>query len=298
MTELEDVLKFIEKVEHQNVAKSAYEIANILRGYTKKSYTSEFWSAATGYKQGYIEGEFQGKLHRENIILSGEPTDFGHFIAALSDQINCSGIHLSDLTSWTADHTSWAGDIASAIIAFYSDQGNTQFKDLEDALNKLASDSDYTADIAAYVVGESINFGRNTSVPKEIYRYNTIPYSENVRTFIRKRFRGRIEGSLLKNPAEVEAEIRRAVSTYIRLYPASDLFKSVKDLLKLKPKLEWENPLLPSGVDLLKGSLHFLHHIVDKGGLDGLKFKPYQMPGLSWLGTVSYDVSVSRSKMS
>ncbi|HEY9602181.1 MAG TPA: hypothetical protein V6C85_11260 [Allocoleopsis sp.] len=298
MLELEDALKFIEKVERQNAGKSGYEIANILRGYTKRSYTSEFWSAATGYKQGYIEGEFQGKLNIDNIRLSGEPTDFGHFIAALSDQINCPGIHLSDLTSWTADHTSWAGDIASAIIAFYSDQGNTQFINLEDAFNKLASDSDYTADIAAYVVGEAINSGRNTSVSKEIYRYNTIPYSENVRTFIKKRFRGRIEGNFLNNPTEVEAEIRRAVSTYIRLYPTSNLFKSVKDLLKLQPKLEWENPLLPSGADLLKGSLHFLHHVVEKGGLEDLKFKPYQMPGLPWLGTVSYDVSVSRANMS
>lgn len=294
MAELEDVLKFIEKVERQNAGKSAYEIANILRGYTKKSYTSEFWSAATGYKQGYIEGEFQGKLNRDNIILSDEPTDFGHFIAALSDQINRPGVHLSDLTSWTADHTSWAGDIASAIIAFYSDQGKTQFKNLEEALNKLASDSDYTADIAAYVVGEAINSGRNTSVSKEIYHYNATAYSQNVRTFIKKRFRGKIEGNLLKNPADVEAEIRRAVSTYIRLYPASDLFKSVKDLLKLQPKLEWENPLLPSGADLLKGSLHFLYYIVEKGGLEGLRFKPYQMPGLPWLGRVSYDVSVSR----
>lgn len=294
MTELEEALKFIEKVERQNAEKSGYEIANILRGYTKKSYTSEFWSAATGYKQGYIEGEFQGTLNKDNLMLSSEPTDFGHFIAALSDQINRPGVHLSDLTSWTADHTSWAGDIASAILAFYSDPGRAQFKNLEEALNKLASDSDYTANIAAYVVGESINSGKNTSVSKEIYQCNTSTYSQNVRTFIKKRFWGRIEGNLLKNPADVEAEIRRAVSTYIRLYPASDLFRSVKDLLKLQPKLEWENPLLPSGADLLKGSLHFLHHIVEKGGLEALTFKPYQMPGLPWLGRVSYEVSVSR----
>jgi hypothetical protein len=294
MTELEEVLKFIEKIERGNYGKSAYEIANILRGYTKKSYTSQFWSAATGYKQGYIDGEFQGKLNRDNIILSGEATDFGHFIAALSDQINRPGVHLSDLTSWTADHTSWAGDIASAIIVFFSTQATSQFKNLEEALNKLASDSDYTADIAAYVVGATINSDSNTLISKAIARYNETTYSENVRTFIKKRFRGRIEGNLLKNPADVEAEIRKSVSTYIRLYPASDLFKSVKDLLKLQPKLEWEDPLLPSGADLLNGSLHFLNHIVKKGGLESFKFKPYQMPGLPWLGTVSYEVTVSR----
>lgn len=292
MSELEEALKLIDKIERENLGKSTYEIANKLRGYTKKGYTTPLWSTATSYNQKYIEGEFQGKLNKDGLVLSGKRTDFGHFIASLSDQINQPRANWSDLTSWTGDHTSWAGDIASAIIVYRSKSDNIEVKSLEEALNKFASDSDYTADIAAYVVGEMINSGSKTSISKAIYQYNASPYSENVKTFIKQRFRGIIEGNKLKNPADVEAEIRRPVSTYLRLSPAADLFKEVKDLLKLKPKLELENTILPSGADLLKGSLHFLTHIVKEGGLDSLKFKPYQMPGMPWLGTVNYEVGV------
>ena len=50
---------------------------------------------------------------------------------------------------------------------------------------------------------------------------------------------------------------------------------------------------LPSGVDLLQGSRHFLSHLVREGGLDDLRFKPYQMPGMPCVGTVNYSVTVS-----
>jgi hypothetical protein len=293
MSELEEALRFIEKIERENSGKSAYEIANKLRGYTKKRYTTQLWSTATGYNQEYIEGEFKGKLNKEQLLLSGKITDFGHFIAALSDQINQPGVNWSDLTSWTGDHTAWAGDIASAIILYYSNQDNIAVTPLKEALNRLASESDYTADIAAYVVGAMINSSRQASISKAIYHYNSTSYLGNVRTFIKQRFRGIIEGNKLKNPADVEAEIRRSVSTFIRLSPASDLFKSVKNLLQLQPKLESENKTEPSGADLLQGSLHFLTHMVKEGGLDSLKFKPYQMPGIPWLGTVNYEVTVS-----
>jgi hypothetical protein len=294
MSELEEVLKFIEKIERENAGKSPYEIANKLRGYTKKQYTTKLWSTATGYKQEYIDGEFKGILNQEGLVLSGESTDFGHFIAALSDQINQPGVTWSDLTSWTGDHTSWAGDIASAIVVYRSKHDNIEVKTLEEALNKFARDSDYTADIAAYVVGAMINSGSRDSISKAIYQYNAASYSENVKTFIKKRLSGVIEGNTLNNPAEVESEIRRSVSTYIRLSPASDLFKSVKNLVRLQPQLELENTILPTGVDLLQGSLHFLTHMVKEGGLNGFKFKPYQIPGMPWIGTVNYEVSVSR----
>jgi hypothetical protein len=68
----------------------------------------------------------------------------------------------------------------------------------------------------------------------------------------------------------------------------------VKNLVKLQPQLQFENTILPTGVDLLQGSLHFLTHMVKEGGLNGLKFKPYQMPGMPWLGTVNYEVNVSK----
>lgn len=130
------------------------------------------------------------------------------------------------------------------------------------------------------------------SISKSIYDYNSTPYVEHVRTFIRKRLGGAIQGNKLKNPANVEAEIRRAISTFIRSSNAPDIFKTVKNLLNLQPKLELENTTLPSGVDLLQGSLHFLSHLVKEGGLESLRFKPEQMPGMPWMGTVNYDVKV------
>ena len=295
MAELQEALTFIEKIERENSGKSAYEIANKLRGYTKKQYATLFWSTATGYKQEYIEGELQGKLNAQ-LALSIHETDFGHFIAALSDQINQPGVNWSDLTSWTGDHSSWAGDIGSAVIIYRSKYDNIEVKNLNEALDKFASDSDYTADIAAYVVGAMINSGRKASISKTIAQYDSISYSEHIKTFLKKRFAGVIEGNTLKNPANVEAEIRQAISTYIRLSRASDGFKSVKDLVRLQPKIELENTLVPNGTELLQGSLHFLSHMIHKGGLDSLRFKPYQIPGIPWLGTVEYDVTVSNSR--
>lgn len=289
MSELEEALKFIEKIEIYNSGRSAYEIANKLRGYTKPEYTTEMWQLATGYQQKYINGT----LNKEGLVLSRESIDFGHFIASLSDQIYQPGVNWSNLTSWTADHTSWAGDIGSAVIAYRSQFENIHIKSLDEALDKLTPNSDYTADIAAYVVGAMINWRQKPSISKAIIHYSTTSYAENVRTFIEKRFGGIIEGNKLKNPAEVDSEIRRSVSTYIRLYTqASDVFNSVKDILKLQPILEMENTLLPNGADILQGSLHFMSHIVKKGGLDTLKFKPYQLPGVPWLGPVNYEVSV------
>lgn len=294
MSALEEALQFIEKIEHDNAGKSAFEIANKLRGYTKKGYTTPLWNTATGYSQNYVIGEFQEKLNQEELVLSGEVTDFGHFVAALSDQINQPGVNWSDLTSWTGDHTSWAGDIGSAIVVYYDQHNDVNVKNIEDALSKFARDSDYTADIAAYVVGELINSKKQVFISQAIYQYNTTSYAENVRIFLKKRLGGTIEGHKLKNPENVEAEIRRAVSTFIRSSNAPDLFKSVKNLLKLQPKLAMENTTIPNGFDLLQGSLHFLNHIVRKGGLDSLKFKPYQMPGMPWLGTVKYEIKVPR----
>lgn len=290
MSELEEVLKFIEKIEIDNSEKSAYEIANKLRGYTKPGYTTEIWRIATGYDQKYIDGT----LNKEHVVLSNNITDFGHFIASLSDQIYEPGVNWSNLTNWTADHTSWAGDIGSAIIAYRS-KFNNKIVSLDEALDMFASNSDYTADIAAYVVGAMINLRQKSSISQAILDYSANSYSENVKTIIKQRFGGIIEGNKLKNPADVDAAIRRSVATFISLYTkGSDVFKSVKDLLKLQPKLEMENSRISNAADILQGSLHFMSHMVKNGGLDSLKFKPYQLPGAPWLGTVNYEVSVPK----
>ncbi len=290
-SELAAVLQFVEKIEHDQVGKSPYELANLLRGYTKPSYTTLMWSTATGYKQDYIAGEFQGKLN-QTVLLSDEATDFGHLIAALADQINQPGVRWSDLTSWTADHTSWAGDIGSAIATFYEQRDKYQLKTIFDALNRFASDSDHAANIAAYLIGAMINTGEFASISKAIAHYDQQFYPNHVRTFIFKRFGGKITTNQLHNPREVEAEIRRAVSTYIRLSPDSGVFKSIKNLLELKPRMEEENLKQPSGVDLLQGSLHFMTYLTRKGQLDPLQFKPARLPKVPWLGSVGYDVKL------
>ncbi|MBW4487969.1 MAG: hypothetical protein KME12_09275 [Trichocoleus desertorum ATA4-8-CV12] len=289
--DLAAALQFIEKIERANAAQSVYEIANQLRGYTKPSYTTLLWSTATGYKQPYIEGEFKGKLNQE-LLLSGEKTDFGHFIAALADQINQPGVRWSDLTSWTADHTSWAGDMGSAIATFHAQGNNPKIPTVLEALNRYASDSDYAANIAAYVVGVMLNFGKQAVISQAIAHYDAQPYAENIRWFLQERFKGAIAANQLENPAEVEAEIRRAISTYIRLSPDSGLFESVKNLLKLDPQLQREDFQHPNAAELLQGSLHFMTYLVKKAGLEPLKFKPYQLPKVPWLGTVSYEVKV------
>lgn len=289
MSEFEEVLNFIENFEAAKLGKSIYEIANQLRGYTKPEYTTELWRTATGYDPKYIDGS----LDKGQLVLSGEVTDFGHFIAALSDQIKRPVFSWSNFTSLSADHTSWAGDIGSAILAYRFKSSNIQLKTLEEALNKFATNSDYSADIAAYLVGDLLNSGTLKRISQSIHYYHSISYSENVRAFLKKRFGGMIQGNKLKNPAEVDAKIRTAVSTFIQLSTRADWLTSRKALLKLPNQLEAKNWDQLNGVDTLQGSLHFLTHLVQAGNLEGLKFKPYQMPGVPWLGTVSYEVSVS-----
>ncbi|MBD2253522.1 hypothetical protein [Nostoc parmelioides] len=268
MTDLQEILSFIKKIESENLGKSAYEIANLLRGYTKSEYTSKLWTVATGYKQKYMVGEFQGRLNK-HLLLSGEMTDFAHFIASLSDQINQPGIQKSDLTSWTADHTSWAGDIGSAIIFYRSQSDKRNAMTLEKVLMGLASDSDFTANVAAYLVGLMINLDQQTTISQAIFDYDKIQYTEHIKTFISKRFDGIIEGSKLKNSGLIEVEIQKSVSTFMKLYsPASNLYKSVKDLLKFPPQIKWQNKIALNSSDLQIGSQHFLSHLMKYAALE------------------------------
>ncbi|HBE18249.1 MAG TPA: hypothetical protein DEG17_16265 [Cyanobacteria bacterium UBA11149] len=289
MSKLDTILKFIDQIESENPGASAYEIANKLRGYTKRNYTTQLWSIATGYEQEYIEGEWAGKLNIEDLSLSGEITDLGHLIASLSDRINQPGLQLSDLTKWTGDHTSWAGDIGSAIMIYRANSDTKEIQTLGESLNRLAGFSDYTADIAACVIGATINYGKYGLISQAIYQYNLIPYRQHVRTFIQNELGGIIQGNKLNNPAEIEANIAQAVLACIGLSTAPDWVKSFKDLsgLNLK-KMSGTNR-----TDILQASLHFLAHLVKMGGLESLKFKPYRMAGIRWLGNLSQEVIVS-----
>jgi hypothetical protein len=86
---LKDIETALSVIRTYATGDSAYSIANRLRSLTKPAYTTSFWSIATGSNQTFLRGDLDG-----TILLAGEPTDFGHFIAALSDQINQPGLGL------------------------------------------------------------------------------------------------------------------------------------------------------------------------------------------------------------
>ncbi|MBW4538100.1 MAG: hypothetical protein KME43_03025 [Myxacorys chilensis ATA2-1-KO14] len=280
MAELESILKFIETIEQANPGQSVYEIANRLRGYTKPDYTTRGWTIATGYQQSFIDGTLN-----QTVVLAGELTDFGHFIASLSDQVIQPGLNFSE---WTGDHTSWAGDVGSA-IALYQTQSN-KFTNLEEALNRFASDSDYVADVAAFVVGKMVN---ESSISQAIQHYDSSRYSDHVRTFLKTRFALSINGNELKNPAKLEADVRNQVYRYLELSPNTGVLKSLKDVVSQRIGRDVQLERDSLSADLLQGALHFLRHLTKKGELDSLKFKPYKLTQAPWLGTVDYDVTVS-----
>ncbi|NJR50868.1 MAG: uL13 family ribosomal protein [Leptolyngbyaceae cyanobacterium CSU_1_3] len=285
MTDLTRVSQFIATIEQQNPGKSAYEIANILRGYTKPTYTTQMWTIATGFEQSFLEGTLN-----QEVILAGEITDFGHLIASLSDQINQPGLRWSDFTKWTADHTAWAGDIGSAIGIYRTSL--EKFQNLGEALDRFASNSDYTADVAAYLLGAIVNSNVKISLSNLIQQYDSKPLSEQIRLFIKYRFRETIVGNQLKNPGKIEAEIRSCVFAYLELSRDSSILKEMKKIFTPKLRVESEKKETTIGADILQGSLHFLSFLIQKGNLEPIRFKPYQLPQAPWLGTVSYEVTV------
>ncbi len=285
MADLTSVSQFIATIEQQNPGKSVYEIANLLRGYTKPSYTTKLWTIATGFKQAFIEGTLN-----QDITLAGEVTDFGHLIASLSDQINQPGLRWSDFTRWTADHTAWAGDIGSA-IGFYR-TAPEKFKNLGEALDRFASNSDCAADVAAFVMGAISNSNAQIPLSTLILQYDEKSLSEHIRLFIKYRFACVVEGNQLKNPAKLEAEIRSCVFAYLELSPDSGILKFLsKDFIQ-KLKIEWAEKERTIGANVLQGFLHFLALLIQKSGLNPVRFKPYQLPQAPWLRTVQYDVTI------
>jgi hypothetical protein len=270
------LLQFIQAFEQANPSQSPYVIANRLRGYTKPAYTTRSWTAATGYEQAFITGT----LDRE-VLLGGAAADFAHLIAALSDQIAAPGLNWSQLSRWTADGTSWAGDIGSAIAAFRK----TPATPLADWLNRLAGEADYTADVAAWLAGQRINQG--TTLSGAIGGLGSA--SDQARQFLQGRLGGQIQGNRLTNPASVEAAIRRGIFGYMALLPlGTDRARPLQWLgsrFKLMPRADSGSGLS----ELLQGALHFLHFLVVRGNLEPVQFQPYQvaqMPGLGQTGVV------------
>ncbi|MEB3293545.1 MAG: hypothetical protein VKJ24_10325 [Synechococcales bacterium] len=287
MMTLETVLQFIQTFEQTHSDRSPYEIANRLRGHTKSAYTTRSWTLATGFEQAYIDGTLNGDLQ-----WAGETIDFGHCIAALADQINEPGATFSDLTKWTGDHTSWAGDIGSAIATYRRDK--TKFKSLQECLDRFASNSDHAANVVAYLLGHRLNHTANLSLSQALQELQAFPYPDQIRRFLHLRFNTVIQAEAIVDPATLEAEIRKSIHAYLELSPESGWGKFFKSVLSGKPTL----PAQPAtstqteATELLQGSLQFLTYLIRQGNLAPLQFRPYQNPRLPWLGTVRYDVSV------
>lgn len=287
MIPFETVLSFIQTFEQNHPDRSHYEIVNRLRGHTKAAYTTRSWTLSTGFEQAYIDGALNG-----DVLLAGETVDFGHCIAALSDQVNQPGAALSDLTKWTGDHTSWAGDIGSAIVTYRKDK--TQFKSLQECLDRFASDSDHAANVTAYLLGHRLNHTANFSLSQALQELNTLPYPEQIRRFLALRFKTSVQADTIVNPAQLEAEIRKSIHAYLELSPDSGWGKFLKSVISGKPTLPTQSdPTTQSeATDLLQGSLQFLAYVIRKGNLAPVTFRPYQNPRLPWMGTVRYDRSV------
>jgi hypothetical protein len=200
LTSLNQAVQLIEQVEQAHPQATAYEIANRLRGYTKPDYTTQLWTLATGFKQAFIKPNLDG-----SVLLAEEMTDFGHLIAALSDQINQPGIKLSDITQWTADYTSWAGDIGSAIVTYTRQPG--KFSSAMDAFDRFASDPDHAANIAAYVVGYWLNQDPQLTVSEAIRNYHAEDFSSHVISFVTLRF----------GDTDPAPQIRKQIVNYLNL---------------------------------------------------------------------------------
>jgi hypothetical protein len=212
---LKDIETALSMIRTYETGDSAYQISNRLRSLTKPAYNTELWTIATGSKQTFLRGDLDG-----TILLSGEPTDFGHFIAALSDQINQPGLRNSDLTHWTADHTSWSGDLGSAIVTYY--RSPEKFTDLTDALRRFASESDQAANIAAFLIGHSLNI-TGGSISGAIATYHQQSFPQHVQAFRQLRFQG-----------DLPTELRRPIASYLKLASDSGLYGWMKNALKLR----------------------------------------------------------------
>jgi hypothetical protein len=239
-TSLSTALQFIQQVEQNYPSASTYEIANRLRGHTKPAYTTKFWTLATGFKQDFVFPNLDGEM-----ALAGEMTDFGHFIAALSDQINQPGLKLSDLTGWTADHTSWAGDIGSAIVTFCRQPA--QFATVTQALDRYANDSDYAANIAAYIVADMLKQTPTLKISQAIQNYNADDFANHVRSFLMLRF----------GDGDSAPPMRRAIVTYLNLAADSGLWGWMRNIWRGRSA----SPVAYTEAEINQGISHFTDYL-------------------------------------
>lgn len=276
------MLSFIEHLETQMPQASPYEIANELRRYTRKSYTNNLFRWATLSDVEYVDNRLD-----TTIVLCGQNTDFAHFIASLSDQIQLPGLGswFNFTTSWTSKHSSWSGDLAQSVLDFRSGKFSTIYK----ALEADASEPDLAANMAAFRVGYMVNKRTDPGIPgfrkpryglkisEAVLAYDRGFYSGQVREFIIEALNGKIEKDKIVNPGEVEAKIRKSIVEFLAFMELYQLGVKIKNMAKARENYRTLSQMTHHEVtpeqeagedDVRMATLYFFNYLVQEAKLD------------------------------
>jgi hypothetical protein len=253
---LDRSLQFIREFEAKNSHDSTYEIANKLRSYTRPSYNSKQFTLATLSRQTYIDN----RLDRP-VVLAGQVTDFAHFIASLSDRVRLPGWTrvLDAATAWTGKHSSWAGDLAQAIL----DYRKGKFATMAQSLAAVASPADLAADVAAVQVGQLMN-AESRQVSEAIAIYHDLPYCLHVRQFIQQELEGKLVGEQMHNSRSIVEGICRDVSEFLMLMEIQNVDWTRKLNPKILRSIEQNHP------DVRSAAQYLLDYLIPMGNLEVL----------------------------
>ena len=182
-------------------------------------------------RQGYQDGAFEDVLGEQalqgseldgNAVLAGENTDFGHFIASLSGQFGgrtFGGRALSALHD-LGSGISWGGDLGT--VATNVAVGGVP---VNQAMSNLASDEDLSADIAAVVVGNTLDEDENAfnneaqGITDAVRDYDNTSFDTHVRTFVREELGGEFvsnqKGLHLNNSGAVIDDISWGIRDFL-----------------------------------------------------------------------------------
>lgn len=253
---LDRSLQFIRDFEAQNHHDSTYEIANKLRSYTRPSYNSKQYTLATLSRQTYIDNSLD-----RPVLLAGQVTDFAHFIASLSDRIELPGWTraLDAATAWTGKHSSWAGDLAQAILEYR----RGKFATMTQSLIAVASGEDLAADVAAVQVGWLVN-AHSQNVSEAIALYHDRPYSLHVRQFIQQELEGKLIENRIHNSRTIVEGICRDISEFLILMEIQNVAWTRKLNPKVLQLIEQNHP------DVRSAAQYFLDYLIPMGNLEVL----------------------------
>ncbi|MGB5898983.1 MAG: hypothetical protein WBG66_12350 [Geitlerinemataceae cyanobacterium] len=251
---LDRSLQFIREFEARHFQDSTYEIANKLRQHTRASYNSKQFTLATLSRQTYIDNRLDCA-----VLLAGQVTDFAHFIASLSDRVRLSGWMraLDATTAWTGKHSSWAGDLAQAVLEYRSGK----FATMAQSLLAVASPADLSADVAAVQVGELMNT-QSRQVSEAIAIYQDIPYSLHVRQFIQQELEGKLVEDRIHNSHAIVEGICRDIAEFLILMEVKNIAWTRKFNPKVLQSIERNHP------DVRSATQYFLDYLIPMSELE------------------------------